>query len=206
MKNTYYGMVVYTRTPPPRKGIIVVFNSMMNTITVEWDDDQSRSIVKLQDMMSEELYNSMVQEKKVKTLGLKREEAVLDAAVYLMATKAPLRKGRIVAPPRTHSGLVTAIIKWDDGMLSEMQLNSLLNEENGAAENKRLLEEEQRLERQFEELNETCSVKLTAAADLIREAAKLARTIRSSLVDMNGANDLESAMEDGGWNTSSWHC
>jgi methionine synthase II (cobalamin-independent) len=171
-------------------------------IAVQWDDG-ARQLINVQELMSEKLYNEIKEEERLTLMGIKAEQATIGAVVFASGHKAPLAKGKIAGPVTGN----IVIVEWDDGRLDKRQLNSLLTEVAGSAEDKRLQDEAERLEKEFAEVEQVCKTKLQQAAQLVREAAKLADAKNVDLQDMHEAtHDLEYAMEAAGWRTSSWHC
>lgn len=110
----------------------------------------------------------------------------------------------------THRGVVignklsdgdqVVAVEWEDGTLAKVNVNDLqicLS-----------------LEEEFKQMQDQVNEKLQTAARLIREAADMAEEKGKGLLD-NDEDDyeplfetdcIEGAMEDAGWNTSSWHC
>jgi molecular chaperone DnaK (HSP70) len=199
------GMVVYHRTTFKR-GKITASNQFTGQIAVAWDDG-SRELLNVSELMSEKLYEEIQETERTNQMALKLDQAVMGATVYLTAKEPPLRKGKIMAPPTLSSGTNLVIVETeDDGALKKYQLKQLLSESDGLAENKRLQDEKERLEKEFEEVEKLCSANLRDAAKLINDAAKMAAKQGVSVQDMDGVYDLERAMDNAGWNTSSWSC
>jgi methionine synthase II (cobalamin-independent) len=194
-------MVVYHRKDH-RRGVVTAGNQFTGMIAVQWDDG-TRQLINVQELMSEKLYNEIKEEERLTLMGIKAEQATIGAVVFASGHKAPLAKGKIAGPVTGN----IVIVEWDDGRLDKRQLNSLLTEVAGSAEDKRLQDEAERLEKEFAEVEQVCKTKLQQAAQLVREAAKLADAKNVDLQDMHEAtHDLEYAMEAAGWRTSSWHC
>lgn len=138
-------------------------------------------------------------------MSLKAIQCTISAVVYLASGTAPLARGKIAGPLDHTKNLV--IVEWDNGNLSKKDIRLLLDEETGQAENKRLLDEKDRLEREFENTRVQCGKKLAEAAKLINEASKMASKHGTNLQDLYGeSQSLVSAMSAAGWNTSSWQC
>jgi hypothetical protein len=191
-------MVVYHRQDH-RRGKVTAGNQFTGTIAVQWDDG-SRELLHVKELMSEQLYN---EEERANKMSLKPTEVMLGTVVYQAGHAAPLARGKIAGPL---NGTIV-IIEWDDGRLAKMDIKYLLSEVKGTAENQRLLDEQERLEKEFAELEVTLTDKLAEAAKLINEAAALADSKGKDLQDMYEATrPLERAMESAGWRTSSWHC
>lgn len=136
-------------------------------------------------------------------MSIKAEQCAIGTVVYLSGMGAPLAKGKIAGPVNKN----VVIVEWSNGRLDKRDIKSLLNEVDGLAENQRLLDEQERLEKEFAELEVTLTDKLAEAAKLINEAASMAESKGKDLQDMYEATrPLERAMENAGWRTSSWHC
>ena len=216
MSNTVRGMVVYHRQDY-RRGVVTAGNQFTGMIAVQWDDG-TKQLINVQGLMSEKLYNEFKEEEKIKAANLKEEErvkamslkpeqAIIGAVVYAVGNKGPLAKGKIAGPLDNTHGNNLVIVEWDNGQLDKRQIKSLLSELDGAIESKRLLDKAAKLEQEFAEVEKACKDKLQKAAKLVREAAKLASDKDIDLQEMSEATgDLEYAMEEAGWRTSSWHC
>lgn len=199
------GMVVYERDSD-RRGVVTSVNYSNNFLTVQWDDG-ARGLHLVNNLRSEKIYLEQKQEQRMKQMALKPEQATVGAVVYLAQKQAPLKRGKIVGPVDNKHGNNLVIVEWDDGGLNKPQINSLLAEEAGKAEEQRLLEEQARFEQEYEQVRTECGSKLAKAAQLIREAATLADSKGADLQEMyDETRDLERAMEAAGWRTSSWHC
>lgn len=196
------GTVVYHRGTWKR-GKITASNQFTGMIAVAYDDG-TREMAHVSSLMNEKVYLEKVDEKKELEMSLKAEEVDIDVVVYQKAKTTPLRRGKVASP--LNGSIV--IIEWDDGTLSKHELRFLFNEANGIAENKRLEDEQSRLEREFEEAKTSIEEKLNAAAKLIDEAAAIANSKDVSMLDdmYVETRALERAMENAGWRTSSWHC
>jgi len=195
------GMVVYHRKSLKR-GKITASNQFTGLIAVQWDDGE-KNFAHVSELMSEQLFNELQEQNRKDQMALKEEQATIGAIVFKNSDEAPLRKGKIAGP--VVNGV--AIVEWDDGQLAKVAIKTLLGQVEGMAENQRLQDEKDRLEREFEEVQAEVEEKLSAAAKLINEAAALADRKNVSIMDMSEATyELESAMENAGWNTSSWHC
>lgn len=115
--------------------------------------------------------------------------------------------GAIAAEPRRDplNGETKVYVKWDDTYKnpnpSEIDVSELDLEDTVRAKASKLEEE-------FEVYAEQISEKMEAAAKLIREANKIAKKAGvENLNDMYEATSaLYSAMDDAGWNTSSFGC
>lgn len=140
-------------------------------------------------------------------MSLKPNQVTVGAVVYLSSTQAPLKQGKILAPLDNTHGNNLVVVEWHGGQIQKIQCHMLLSEADGAAENQRLLAEQEKMEREFELVQTECAAKLAQAAKLVREAGKLAQSKGQDLLEMYDATrELERAMGDAGWNTSSWHC
>lgn len=193
------GTTVYKRGTDQR-GTITEANYSKNEITVKWRNGKE-TVCPVSELMSEKLYND---ERMKKMNTIKKEDCKYGVVVYLKSNHAPLSHGTL-AGPADPNGLV--VVEWNGGRLSKHAITSLLDEKAGEAENKRLLDEQERLEKEFERVETECKTKLEKAADLIREASSLAHSKGKDLQEMYEAvRPLERAMDDAGWSTSSWHC
>ena len=109
------------------------------------------------------------------------------------------RKGVVIGNKLSDGDQVVAV-EWADGALPKVNVNDI----------QKCLSIEEEFQAMVEEVNS----KITQAATLIREAAALAEANGKDLRSTDDENydylfdqgKLESAMEDAGWNTSSWHC
>lgn len=89
-------------------------------------------------------------------------------------------------------------VLWDDGSSSEEEENDLKVSEG-------------ELDKEFEKVREQVNAKLDQAAQLIAEAAELAKPTGEKLADYEYTSPfntgvLEGAMDRAGWSTSSWYC
>lgn len=205
MSEQVRGMVVYHRGTLKR-GKITASNNSTGMVAIAYDDG-TRELVHVTSLMNEKIYREKQEEERVNSMALKPEQAIIGAVVYASGTKAPLQKGKVVSPIDNTHGNYTVIVEWENGRLDKRQIRSLLFEVDGIAENQRLLDEEDRLEREWLQVEQECSAKLAEAAKLVREAAVLAESKGKDLQEMHDATyELERAMGDAGWRTSSWHC
>lgn len=109
------------------------------------------------------------------------------------------RRGVVIGNKLSDGDQVVAV-EWADGALTKVNVNDI----------QKCLS----LEEEFQQMRSEVNAKIQAAADLIREAATLAeahgKDLRSYDRDaedyMFDQYELESAMADAGWNTSSWGC
>lgn len=109
------------------------------------------------------------------------------------------RQGVVIGNKLSDGDQVVAV-EWADGSLTKANINDI--------EVCLSLEEEFRLHQ------DTVNEKIAQAAALIREAADLADQKGHDLRSTDEENydyiynqrELERAMADAGWNTSSWHC
>lgn len=201
MSESVRGMVVYHRKDY-RRGKVTAGNQFTGMIAVQWDDG-TRQLIQVGELMSEKLYNEIKEEERTNDMAMNKEQCIAGTVVYRASKQAPLARGTIV-------GLSTnnlVIVEWDSGSIDKVDMKSLLSFSLGTAENQRLLDEQERLEKEFEQVQTECSAKLNQAAKLVREAASLAKSKGQDLQEMSEAtSDLEYAMEAAGWRTSSWHC
>jgi hypothetical protein len=108
------------------------------------------------------------------------------------------RKGTVIG--KSSQGDQVVAVEWDSGDLARVNVADIRTEAS--------------LEDEFNEFRELVDAKLAEAASLIREAARMAESRGKDLQDYDSENDdylfdygqIEGAMRDAGWNTSSWHC
>jgi hypothetical protein len=194
-----------------RQGKITAEHNPYNppdTVAVQWDDGQHQLITARSILTDEEFAQQADKERLVK-MSVKKEDCTIDTRVALVGAVAPFRKGKIAGPVSWHSGVNcdVVIVEWDDGRLDKTTLKSLLLLSDAVAEEKRLIAAEKaRLEKDFETERQV-QEKVTQASDLIKEAAKIAKSVGKSLCDMPDiSDDVENIVEVAGWSTSSWHC
>lgn len=205
MSDTPNGMVVYRRNTD-RRGVVTSTDYSQNVLTVKWDDG-ANGIHHVGDLMSEKLYLELKQEQRMKQMALKPDQATVGAIVYKVAKQAPLQQGKILAPLDNTHGNNLVVVEWQGGQINKMQLHMLFSESDGLKENQRLVEEQERLEREFEQAQVECASKLSKAAQLIQEAAKLASSKGTELREMyDETRELMRALDAGGWSTSSMTC
>lgn len=201
MSDMVRGMVVYNRKTY-RRGTITAGNQFTGIIAVKWDDG-GKDLIHVTELMSEKLYNEIKEQERNEAMSLKAEHAIIGATVYVSSKTAPLVKAKIASPLQNN----LVILEYEGGQLNKKDIKHLLSEVDGITENKRLLDEQEKLEREFADVEQQCKVKLKQAAALVQEAAKLAHSKNVDIQDMHDAtHDLEYAMEAAGWRTSSWHC
>lgn len=115
-------------------------------------------------------------------------------------------------PSEPHYGVITTLVKddqvvveWDDEYHRShysalVSANDLLPEEEAKADFSRL-------EKEFSEIVDHLREKMVAAAKLINEAGKFAKKHELNLSEMYDVYDpLYTAMDNAGWNTSSFGC
>jgi len=89
-------------------------------------------------------------------------------------------------------------VEWSDGSLAKVNVNDI----QGCLS----------IEEEFKLLQDQVNDKIRAAAQLVREANELADTHGKNLQSVDDydaifdVGPLENAMEEAGWNTSSWYC
>lgn len=109
------------------------------------------------------------------------------------------RRGVVIGNKVSDGDQVIAV-EWNDGSLCKVNVNDIqvcLS-----------------LEEEFRQAQNTVNEKLQEAAKLIKEASSLAGMYGKDLRSWDSDGEdylfdqglLEDAMEDAGWNTSSWHC
>jgi len=109
------------------------------------------------------------------------------------------RKGVGIGNKLSDGDQVVAV-EWADGQLSKVNVNDL----------QKCLS----LEEEFAQMQNQVNEKLAEAAKLIREAGKLAGNYGKDLLSNDDENYdrlfeidcIEGAMDEAGWNTSSWYC
>ena len=202
------GTVVYLRGTMRRGRITSEANDGFEytNVAVEWDDGQ-KQLVTVRSLITEAAVMKERAEKenqeRLNQMHIKADECVVGSVVFHIGTIAPLKKGKIVGP--LSNG--TVIVEWEGGGLGRYTIKTLMNEILGATESQRILNEKDRLEKEFAAVESAVAVKLKEAAKLIREAGSIASKAGKDIQDMYEAtSDLERAMDSAGWNTSSWHC
>lgn len=175
-----------------------------NMVAVQWEDGTNQLVTR-RSLISEREMQEINNQKRLEDMSIKKEECVVGKVVYQAAKDPPLARGKIVGPANENN---LAIVEWDNGSITKKDIKHLLNEADGLAENKRLQDEKDRLEHEFEITKEAIAEKLAAAAKLINEAANIAANKDVSILDSmyEETRELEDAMENAGWRTSSWHC
>lgn len=115
-------------------------------------------------------------------------------------SKSNLKHRGTVIGNKLSDGDQVVAVEWEDGALSKANVNDIqvcLS-----------------IEEEFKNFQDEINAKLQQAADLVREAADLAAGRNLDLLSNDEENyerlfdidTLEGAMEQGGWNTSSWYC
>jgi hypothetical protein len=208
MSDTVRGMIVYHRVSHSR-GTVTAGNQFTGMIAVQWDDG-ARQLINVQELMSEKLYNEIKEAERLEKMSIKDNQCTIGATVYLTGKTAPLTKGKIAGPisqhPNQNVGKVV-IVEYESGELVKVALKALLSEGDGVLLEQTLTSEAERLEREFAQVETEVAAKLNQAAELVREAGKLADAKGVDILEMYDATrGLERAMESAGWNTSSWHC
>lgn len=150
-------------------------------------------------------------------MALKNTDCVMGTAVALNERVLPLKRGHVAGPVTTHPTAGEVVIvewpaNWGANTLQKVTLRSLLNEEDATKLEAELQIEadaakakQDKLEAEFQQTAKEVSKKMKAAAKLIREASDLAG---GNLQDnfYEATRELERAMDEAGWSTSSWHC
>lgn len=117
--------------------------------------------------------------------------------IQLIANK---KKRGVVIGNKLSDGDQVIVVEWADGTLAKVNINDVqicLS-----------------MEEEFELVKNQVNDKLAVAAAAIRDAAALARNAGHTLLEAEygGAtsqfeiDQIESAMDDAGWATSSWYC
>jgi prophage DNA circulation protein len=114
-----------------------------------------------------------------------------------------IQRGKVLMSEKDPiTGKTKVLVKWDSNYqnVSEVFADQLLTE----AEAETL---GSKLEAEYKEVEKQLSEKMGQAAQIIREAQKIAQTIKADLAGMgNITRDLYRAMDEAGWSTSSFHC
>lgn len=114
----------------------------------------------------------------------------------------PKKRG-VVLGNNLKSGPDLLVVEWEDGSLDKVRASNV--------------KEALTLEQEFELAKTSINSKLAQAAALILEAAKDAETAGSSLLEYEDdyssyptsefeIDKIRRAMDQAGWNTSSWYC
>jgi hypothetical protein len=109
------------------------------------------------------------------------------------------RRGVVIGNQLSDGDQVVAV-EWADGQLAKVNVNDI----------QKCLS----MEEEFALMRTQVNEKLQAAADLISEATNLAKAHGKNLLSNDDedyeplfdTDAIEGAMDDAGWNTSSWHC
>lgn len=119
----------------------------------------------------------------------------------VISAKNRNRNGRVIGVPQyaNDRGQLVAV-EWSDGALERVRIDNLLTKES--------------LEDEFRAVQKEINEKLQEASKLIKEASSLAAMHGKDLRSWDSDGEdycfdqglLEDAMEEAGWNTSSWHC
>jgi hypothetical protein len=142
-------------------------------------------------------------------MSLKNTDCTLGIVVALDQKTLPLQRGHIAGPVTTHpSAGEVVVVEWKNGTLQKVTLRSLILEEEANRIEAELQLAKDKLEAEFEKTAEEVGKKLIAAAKLVREAAVIADKAGSDLTTdfYDATHELERAMDQAGWSTSSWHC
>lgn len=136
------------------------------------------------------------------------QDCKVGTRVALVSKTQPCNKGVVKSEPEAHKthGHV-AIVEWDSGSLQKVTLRSLLTEAEGVAQDARIKEETERLQRAWEATELQVTQRLAQAAKLIDEATDLAQAAGKDVNDMYEATrPLMRALDNAGWRTSSLSC
>ena len=161
---------------------------------VMWEDDLSIQNVTPRSLYNQEGYDELMAKRaeadRIAALALKPVEAVVPGTVvYLVKDQqAPFPRGKVAGILSTHpTAGEMVIVEWAHGHVEKVALKALFNEVNGKAEESRVLDEQTRIEEEFEATRIIIAGKFQEAAKAIREAAHLANTygidIQSDLYD-----------------------
>jgi len=138
---------------------------------------------------------------------MKASQLKLKTIVALTGKTAPLKRGVIVGPVSTHPSLgEVVVVEWYDNNIQKITTRSLLTEYEADQFDEKTLAAEAKLEEEWNAVEDQVRGKVNAAAKLISEAAKIATDSGHNLSEMDCTGNLEDAMDEGGWNTSSWSC
>jgi hypothetical protein len=66
--------------------------------------------------------------------------------------------------------------------------------------------ERSQIEADFKKVSKEVKEKMKEAAKIINEAGKMARSVHSTLANMDASYELVNAMDNNGWRSSSWGC
>lgn len=90
-------------------------------------------------------------------------------------------------------------VKWIEGDAAE---------EEEEVDLKLLILESDRpqIEADFKKVSKEVKEKMKEAAKIVNEAGKLARSVHSTLANMDASGELVNAMDNNGWRSSSWGC
>lgn len=99
------------------------------------------------------------------------------------------------------------LIKWDDTWYNTTNSGTKLWEESALMPSAEVIEITSKLEEEFNALEAEVKLKVKEASKIIKEASDLAKTKGYELVDLyNATGPLYNAMDDAGWQTSSFNC
>lgn len=138
---------------------------------------------------------------------------VAQQEVAILGSETPFRRGVFLALVNP----TIAAIKLQNGRLEQVPVASLISVDKAVTEEKKIHEEQLRLEQQYAPIYEEIAVKMRAAADALREAGKLAKQVRGTDSWNRGApvhltelheecRPFLDAMDAAGWSTSSLTC
>jgi len=136
------------------------------------------------------------------------KDCIVGTRVAAIDKGQPCFKGTIKSDVEADKKLGhVVIVEWGNRHLQKVDIRELITEAEGFAQDEYVRSEQNRLEREFEHAQFAVTVKMKEAADAINAAVKLAKEKGSSLQDMYSAVvPLMDALDNAGWNTSSFSC
>lgn len=134
--------------------------------------------------------------------------AVAGSRVGFEHYKGTYGKGRTVAPiTQRPDGVEVVVVEFDNGDLRKIEVHKLLTEAQVDEHVGRQRAEKERIEKDFRRVSEEVKLKLNAAAQLVREAQKLAETVHREAANCGDASDeFQEALDNSGWYHSSAVC
>jgi hypothetical protein len=138
---------------------------------------------------------------------MEAKDCQVGTRVALVSKTQPCLKGVIKSQVEKHKTHDTIIVEWDGGALQKVTLRSIITEAEGKLQDKQIKDEQDRLEQEFDKVQDTIRLKIRLAAASIKEAAALANKAGTDLRDMyEDVGPLMDALDDAGWNPSSFSC
>lgn len=141
---------------------------------------------------------------------MEEKDCIMYARVCKISDQTPFLRGRIAGVPQPQtSGGAIIIVEWDGATdwPRKEYIKLLVPEEEGLRQEARLHSIEVQLEQEFERLRATIAIKLQEAADLVKEAGRMAAASNHDLYDLSGeCRPILNALKDHGWSSSSMSC